>query len=56
MNGSRCLPKIDRNDIMIMLGLAAIGGGLFEWLGLGQALVTDGAILLVMGLFGGVRG
>jgi len=47
------LPKIDRRDILILIGLACIGAGVSLWAGYGQALTIDGAILLLIGLMGG---
>lgn len=47
------MPKIDRRDILILLGLVGIGAGVSMWFGYGQALTTEGAILLVIGLMGG---
>ena len=47
------IKKIDFTDIMMFLGLAFIGVGLFLYFGLGIALTVDGVLLLLLGFFGG---
>ena len=47
------ISKIEIPDILIFLGLASIGAGLFFWFGIGEALTTVGALLFLMGALDG---
>jgi len=43
---------IEFPDVLIFIGLASLGGGLFLCFSLGWALVGVGAVLLAIGVFG----
>ena len=42
-------------NILILIGLSALGTGLFFWFGLGQSLAIPGGIILSLGVWGSIR-
>ena len=46
------MEKIEKADVFVFLGLILIGTGLFLWFGLGPALTIDGAIIVILAIFG----
>lgn len=44
--------KIEKTDIIIIIGLLLLGVGLFLWFEVGVSLSAVGSILLFLGVFG----
>jgi hypothetical protein len=47
------MERMDRNDVLQLLGLGLVGSGLFVLFGVGVTLTALGAVLFLLGVFGG---